>query len=127
MTIVRGLRRARRVLTALARISYLSPERSLRRKVQEIMVALWLEARLPKNEILARYLNTAYFGAGAFGVDAAAKRYFGKKAADLDLAQSALLAGLIRAPSQLSPMRSLNPARARAKLALLATLKPGPH
>ena len=71
----------------LARLTYLSPERSLRRKVQEAMLALWLEARLSKDEILARYLNSVYFGAGAYGADAAAKRYFGKKAGDLDLAE----------------------------------------
>ena len=82
----------------LARISYLSPERTLRRKLQEIMIALWLEARLDKDEILARYLNTAYFGAGAYGIDAAARRYFGKRAGSLGLAESAMLAGLISAP-----------------------------
>ena len=61
-----------------ARLRYLSPERSLRRKVQEAMLALWLETRLSKDEILARYLNSVYFGAGAVGADAAARRYFGK-------------------------------------------------
>ena len=71
----------------LARVRYLSPERSFRRKVQEAMLALWLEARLGKNEILARYLNSVYFGAGAVGADAAARRYFGKSVYDLDLAQ----------------------------------------
>jgi penicillin-binding protein 1A len=99
----------------LARINYLSPERSLRRKVQEIMIALWLEARLDKDEILTRYLNSAYFGAGAYGVDAAARRYFGKKAGSLDLAESAMLSGLIRAPSQLAPTR--NPAAAQRRAA----------
>src|SRR5216683_1773839 len=72
----------------LARLTYLSSERTLHRKVQEIMLALWLDARLSKEEILARYLNTVYFGAGAYGADAAAKRYYGKKAGELDLAQS---------------------------------------
>ena len=61
-----------------ARIRYLSLERSLRRKVQEAMIAVWLETRLSKDEILARYLNSVYFGAGAVGADAAARRYFGK-------------------------------------------------
>ena len=61
-----------------ARLRYLSPERSLRRKVQEAMIAVWLETRLSKDEILARYLNSAYFGAGAVGADAASRRYFGK-------------------------------------------------
>src|SRR6266851_2072907 len=99
----------------LARLTYLSPERSLRRKVQEVMVALWLEARLGKEEILARYLNSVYFGASAYGADAAAKRYFAKKAGDLDLAESAMLAGLIRAPSHLAPTRNLEAARRRAE------------
>jgi penicillin-binding protein 1A len=109
----------------LVRMTYLSPDRTLRRKVQEIMLAEWLEARLSKNEILARYLNTAYFGAGAYGVDAAAQRYFGKKAGALDLAQSAMLAGLIRAPSQLAPTRDLKAARSRADAVLSAMLAAG--
>jgi penicillin-binding protein 1A len=109
----------------LVRMTYLSPERTLRRKVQEIMLAWWLEARLSKNEILTRYLNTAYFGAGAYGVDAAAQRYFGKKADALDLAQSAMLAGLIRAPSQLAPTRDLKAARSRADAVLSAMVAAG--
>ncbi|HEX6441691.1 MAG TPA: PBP1A family penicillin-binding protein [Stellaceae bacterium] len=98
----------------LARLTYLSPERSIRRKVQEIMLALWLESRLSKKEILTRYLNNVYFGAGASGAEAAAQRYFGKKAADLDLAEAAMLAGLIRAPSQLAPSRNMEGAKKRA-------------
>src|SRR5258707_20967 len=89
----------------LARLTYLSSERTIRRKVQKAMLALWLESRLSKQEVLARYLNAAYFGAGAFGADAAAKRYFDKKAADLDLGEAAMLAGLIPAPSPLAPNR----------------------
>ena len=96
----------------LARLRYLSSERTLRRKMQEAMLALWLEARLGKNEILAQYLNSVYFGAGAVGADAAARRYFGKPVRDIDLAQSAMLAGLIRAPSALAPSRNLKAARA---------------
>jgi penicillin-binding protein 1A len=109
----------------LARISYLSPERTLRRKVQEIMIALWLEARLGKEEILTRYLNSAYFGAGAYGVDAAALRYFGKKAGALDLAESAMLSGLIRAPSQLAPTRNPTAAQRRANSVLEAMVSAG--
>ncbi len=104
----------------LARLMFLSPERSLRRKVQEALLALWLDARLGKDEVLARYLNTAYFGAGAYGADAAARRYFGRSAADLDLAQAAMLAGLIRAPSHLAPTRNIEGARRRAELVLQA-------
>jgi 1A family penicillin-binding protein len=109
----------------LARMSYLSPERSLRRKVQEALIALWLEARVSKDEILARYLNTAYFGAGAYGVDAAAQRYFGKKVASLDLPEAAMLAGLVRAPSQLAPNHNPEAARRRADTVLKAMVVAG--
>ena len=109
----------------LARVSYLSPERTIRRKVQEIMLAFWLESRLSKKEILARYLNSVYFGAGAYGADAAAKRYFGKPATQLDLAQSVMLAGLIRAPSQLAPNRNLDAAKKRADLVIQAMVEAG--
>ena len=113
------------VTQQLARISYLSPERSLRRKVQEAIIALWLETQLSKDQILARYLNSAYFGAGAYGVDAAAQRYFGKKAGSLNLAESAMLAGLIRSPTQLAPTRNLEAARRRAETVLEAMVAAG--
>jgi 1A family penicillin-binding protein len=109
----------------LARLTYLSLERSPRRKVQEIMLALWLESRLSKQEILTRYLNNVYFGAGAFGAEAAAQRYFGKKASDLDLAEAAMLAGLIRAPSQLAPSRNMEAAKKRADNVIDAMLDDG--
>ena len=102
----------------LARLMFLSPERSYRRKVQEALLALWLESQLKKEDILLRYLNTAYFGAGAYGVDAAAKRYFGKKASDLSLVESAMLAGLVRAPSQLAPTRNFGGAKERQEVVL---------
>ncbi|HEX3537446.1 MAG TPA: PBP1A family penicillin-binding protein [Stellaceae bacterium] len=109
----------------LARVAYLSQERTMRRKVQEVMLAFWLESRLSKKEILARYLNSVYFGAGAYGADAAAKRYFGKKATELDLSQSVMLAGLIRAPSQLAPNRNPDGARQRAVLVSQAMVEAG--
>jgi 1A family penicillin-binding protein len=109
----------------LVRFTYLSPQRTLRRKVQEAMLALWLEARLSKQEILARYLNAAYFGNGAYGVDGAARRYFNKKASDLDLAQSAMLAGVIQAPSALAPTTNLAAAQQRAEAVLQAMLRAG--
>ncbi|WP_342452416.1 PBP1A family penicillin-binding protein [Pararoseomonas baculiformis] len=102
----------------LARLLYLSQERSIIRKTQEAMLALWLETRLSKEEILARYLNAAYFGAGATGADAAARRYFGKPATELNLAEAAMLAGLVRAPSALAPTRNPEGARRRAELVL---------
>jgi penicillin-binding protein 1A len=98
----------------LVRMTYLSPERTLKRKVQEAMLALWLERQLPKEEILVRYLNTAYFGAGVYGVDAAAKRYFGMETRQLSLNEAAMLAGLVRAPSAYAPHRNLERARSRA-------------
>jgi 1A family penicillin-binding protein len=102
----------------LARLTYLSQDRSLTRKVQEAMLAVWLEQRLSKQEILARYMNAAYFGAGAVGADAAARRYFGKPAGQVSLAEAAMLAGLLRAPSALAPTRNMEGAQARANLVL---------
>lgn len=109
----------------LARMTYLSPERSIKRKVQEAVLALWMERTLGKEEILSRYLNTAYFGAGVYGVDAAAKRYFGKAAKELSLSESAMLAGLVRSPSALAPTRHLEEARQRAALVLNAMVETG--
>ncbi|WP_328805801.1 PBP1A family penicillin-binding protein [Sabulicella rubraurantiaca] len=109
----------------LARLQYLSAERTLLRKTQELLIALWLERQLSKDEILARYLSSAYFGAGAWGADAAARRYFGKAAGELTLAEAAMLAGLIRAPSQLAPTRNMEGARRRAELVLAAMVETG--
>jgi 1A family penicillin-binding protein len=109
----------------LARLTFLSPERSIRRKIQEALIALWLESHLTKDEILVRYLNTAYFGASAYGADAAAKRYFGKSAKELSLAEAAMLAGLVRSPTQLSPTRNFGGARERANLVINAMAETG--
>ncbi|MBM3952597.1 MAG: PBP1A family penicillin-binding protein [Rhodospirillales bacterium] len=98
----------------LAKNLFLSPARTLRRKVQEALLALWLESRFDKEEILTVYLNRVYFGAGAYGVDAAARRYFDTDARGLSLYQSALLAGLLKAPSRLNPLASPERAHARA-------------
>ncbi len=109
----------------LVRMLYLSPERTFKRKVQEAMLAVWLELHLSKEEILARYLNTAYFGGGVHGVDAAAKRYFGKSAHKLSLSEAAMLAGLVRAPTALAPHRNLERARERAEVVLAAMAESG--
>ena len=109
----------------LARLLYLSQERSLTRKLQELLIAIWLEQQLSKDEILARYLSGAYFGAGAWGADAAARRYFDKTAGDLSLSEAAMLAGLVRAPSQLAPTRNPEGARRRAELVLAAMVETG--
>ncbi|HZU89529.1 MAG TPA: transglycosylase domain-containing protein, partial [Stellaceae bacterium] len=109
----------------LVRMTYLSPKRTILRKVQEALLAIWLEHRLSKTEILARYVNTAYYGAGAYGVDAAAERYFDKHAQALDLAEAAMLAGLVNAPSELAPTINLAGARERADAVLNAMLQQG--
>src|SRR5579884_2089992 len=99
----------------LARNLFLTPQKSLTRKIAEILLAVQIERRLTKDEILERYLNQVYFGEGAYGVETAAGVYFGKRAQDLTLPQCALLAGLIRAPSYYSPYE--HPARARVRMA----------
>ena len=98
----------------LAKILFLTPERSIGRKIRETLLALWLDHRFTKDQILEIYLNRVYLGAGAYGVDAAAHRYFGKSAADLDLYESAVIAGLLKAPSLYSPARDRAAAAARA-------------
>ncbi len=86
---------------------------------------MWLESKLTKDEIVTKYLNTAFFGAGAYGIDAAARRYFGKAPKDLSLAEGAMLAGLIRAPSQLAPTRNFGGAKERAEVVLQAMIDSG--
>ena len=102
----------------LAKNLFLSNERTIERKVKEAFLAMWLEARLTKNEILKLYLDRAYMGGGAFGVDAAAQYYFNKSARDVDLAEAAMLAGLFKAPTKFSPNVNLPAARARANVVL---------
>jgi penicillin-binding protein 1A len=102
----------------LAKNLFLSNQRTLDRKIKEAFLALWLEARLTKNEILKLYLDRAYMGGGAFGVDAASRYYFNKSARDVDLAESAMLAGLFKAPTKYSPSVNLPAARARANVVL---------
>ncbi|GIL01755.1 MAG: penicillin-binding protein [Alphaproteobacteria bacterium] len=109
----------------LAKNLFLEPDRTVGRKIQEAVLALWLETRFSKDEILELYLNRVYFGAGAYGVDAAARRYFGKSASELTLAESALLAGLLKAPSRLSPARDPQAADARAQVVLAAMQEAG--
>ncbi len=98
----------------LAKNLFLTTERSLQRKINEAYLALWLEHHLTKKEILKLYLDRAYMGAGAFGVQAAAQTYFGKSARDINLAEAAMLAGLFKAPTKYSPLVNLPAARARA-------------
>jgi penicillin-binding protein 1A len=102
----------------LAKNLFLSNERTIERKVKEAFLAVWLETRLTKNEILKLYLDRAYMGGGAFGVDAAAQFYFGKSAREVNLAEAAMLAGLFKAPTKFAPHINLPAARARANVVL---------
>lgn len=109
----------------LVKNAYLTPEKTLTRKLQEALIAIWLETHLSKDQILERYLNTVYLGAGAHGVDAASRRYFGKPASEATLAEAAMLAGLAQAPSRTAPTVSLQTAQRRAALVLDAMVETG--
>jgi penicillin-binding protein 1A len=102
----------------LAKNVFLTHQRTLKRKAQEVLLALWLEANFSKDQILTLYLNRVYLGAGAYGVDAAARRYFNKPATKVNLAEAAMLAGLLKAPTRLAPTRDLKAARNRAAVVL---------
>ncbi|MGA2891518.1 MAG: PBP1A family penicillin-binding protein [Xanthobacteraceae bacterium] len=102
----------------LAKNLFLSNERTYERKINEAFLALWLETHLTKNEILKLYLDRAYLGGGAFGVDAAAQYYFGKSVRDVTLPEAAMLAGMFKAPTKFSPLVNLPAARARANVVL---------
>jgi len=102
----------------LAKILFLTPERSFWRKLREAVLALRIERTHDKDEILAAYLNQVYLGDGAYGVDAAARHYFGKPATALDLTEAATIAGLIKAPSRVAPSRAPERAAARATTVL---------
>jgi penicillin-binding protein 1A len=109
----------------LAKNLFLSPERTLERKVQEVLLAFWLEQKYTKDQILAMYLNRVFFGSNAYGVEAASRRYFNKSARDVNLGEAALLAGLLKAPSRLSPARDPEAAEERAQLVLGAMREEG--
>jgi penicillin-binding protein 1A len=102
----------------LAKNIFLTPERSLHRKGQEVLLALWLEQHFTKDQILELYLNRVYFGAGTYGVDAAARKYFGRPASEVSLFEAAMLAGMLKAPSRYNPLNDKELARDRARLVL---------
>jgi 1A family penicillin-binding protein len=102
----------------LAKNLFLSSERTFDRKLREALITIQLEMRFTKDEILTMYLNQVYFGHGAYGVEAAAQTYFGKAARDMDLAESAMLAGIARVPESLSPYRNMDLALRRSALVL---------
>ncbi len=109
----------------LAKNLFLTQERSFDRKIQELVLALWLEHKFSKREIFDLYLNRVYFGAGAYGVEAASQRYFGKSVRQVTLAEAAMLAGLVKSPSRLSPARNPDGAERRAHLVLTAMVDAG--
>jgi penicillin-binding protein 1A len=109
----------------LAKIQFVGNERTLSRKVREALTAVWLEARLGKEEILKRYLNSVYLGSGAYGMSAAARMYFDKSVSQVSLSEAALLAGLIQAPSKYDPLRNLPAAQERAAVVVDAMLEAG--
>ncbi|MGE0004917.1 MAG: transglycosylase domain-containing protein [Parvibaculaceae bacterium] len=109
----------------VAKNLFLSPERTIQRKVHEAFLSLWIEARLSKDEILKLYLDRSYLGGGNYGVEAAAQYYFGKSIRDVDLSEAAMLAGLFKAPSKYAPHVSMEQARARANVVLYRMLDAG--
>ena len=109
----------------LAKNLFLTQERTITRKLQEVILAIWLERKFSKDEILELYLNRVYFGSGAYGVEAAAQRYFGKPAKQMTLAEAALLAGLVKSPSRLAPTRNFDGAERRAQIVLAAMAEAG--
>lgn len=102
----------------LAKNLYFTSERTFARKLKEFIAALWLEVRLDKDKILEIYLNTVYYGGGAYGIEAATQHFFEKPAKDITLSESALLVGLLKAPSRFSPTYNLPVAQQRAKMVL---------
>ncbi|MGE4527169.1 MAG: transglycosylase domain-containing protein [Rhodospirillaceae bacterium] len=111
-----GVRQGASTITQqLAKNLFLSRDRTIHRKVQELLLAFWLEAKFSKNQILALYLNRVYFGGGTYGVEAAARRFYGRSAKDVDVYQAAVLIGSLKAPSRYNPLASPEAADKRAR------------
>ncbi|MHA6722075.1 transglycosylase domain-containing protein [Sphingomonas sp. RS2018] len=121
-----GMREGGSTITQqLAKNAFLSSDRTFGRKARELLISFWLEAWLSKDEILSRYLSNVYFGDNVYGLSAASQHYFSRKPEDLSIAQAALLAGLVKAPSRLAPTVNLSGARARQKLVVGAMVETG--
>ena len=121
-----GVRQGGSTITQqLAKTSFLSGDRTVKRKAQEVIIAFWLEAWLTKQEILSRYLSSVYFGDGVYGLRAAAHHYFNREPEHLTLAQSAMLAGMVQAPSRLAPTHNLAGAQKRSRLVVAAMADTG--
>jgi penicillin-binding protein 1A len=109
----------------LAKNLFLSPERSIKRKIHEAFMALWIESRLTKDQILKLYLDRSYLGGGAYGVEAASQYYFGKSVRDVNLAEAAVLGGLFKAPSNYAPHAKPEASQARTNVVLYRMLETG--
>ena len=121
-----GVRQGGSTITQqLAKTNFLSGDRTIKRKAQEVIIAFWLEAWLTKQQILSRYLSSVYFGDGVYGLRAAAHHYFNRDPENLNLAQSAMLAGMVQAPSRLAPTHNLAGAQERSELVLKAMADTG--
>ncbi|MEY4964511.1 MAG: hypothetical protein RL274_94 [Pseudomonadota bacterium] len=104
----------------LAKNLFLSPRRTYERKVQEAMLAVYLESRYSKNQLLTLYLNRVYFGAGVYGIEAAAQKFFGKHASELGLTEAAMIAGSVKAPARYNPIADTDASLTRARIVLRA-------
>ena len=109
----------------LAKTAFLTADQNMVRKLREVLIAGWLEAWLTKDEILGRYMSSIYFGDGVYGLRAASRHYFGREPDQLSIAQAAMLAGVVKAPSRLAPTANLRLARARAELVEAAMVREG--
>lgn len=125
-TVAGGVREGGSTITQqLAKVAFLDSDRTAARKLREVLIAFWLEARLSKDEILARYLSNVYFGDNVYGLRAASLHYFNRQPEKLTIGQAAMLAGLLKAPSRLSPTDNLKGARARQKVVVAAMADAG--
>ena len=109
----------------VAKNLFLTPQKSIKRKVQELLIAFWLEKKFTKEQILTLYLNRVYLGTGTYGIEAASNRYFGKSSADLSLKEAATLAGMLKAPSRYNPISDAKKAQDRAEVVLSVMFKNG--
>lgn len=127
VNLVKG-RRAQGASTLTQQVAknlFLSSEKTMRRKTQELLLSFWLEHKLTKDQILTVYLNRVYFGSGTYGIEAAAQKYYGVKARRLTLYQAAVLAGVLKAPTKYNPLTHPEQANKRARLVLANMAKAG--
>ncbi|MBB5685332.1 PBP1A family penicillin-binding protein [Sphingobium boeckii] len=121
-----GMRQGGSTITQqLAKVAFLNSDRTAARKLREVFIAFWLEAWLSKDEIMARYLSNVYFGDNVYGLRAASVHYFNRQPEKLTIAQAAMLAGLLKAPSRLAPTVNLKGAQERAELVTAAMVEAG--